>query len=640
MTIASVETALYRIKLPVPLSDSTHGIMTHFELVTVRLRDSDGVEGVGYTYTTGAGGIAAHALIDQGLRSVLMGADGDRIEDLWHKMWWRLHYGGRGGSVSLAVSACDIALYDLKSKRAGMPLWRFLGGYDPAVPCYAGGIDLEALAVVRVPDAAAAAGHDGDESFESTFHDDLRPSAAVRPSAEGLTPAPGRLPLLMQATVETIEDNRVKLTVTVPAAEFETAIDAAFRTIARDVRLPGFRPGKAPRRILEARIGAEAGRQQALQDAIPGYYADAVLANDVDVIAAPEINITAGEDDGDLEFEAVVEVRPVITLSGYEALRVTVPYAAVDDVAVDAQVNRVRDQHAEYVDHSRPLALDDYATLDITGTQDGEPVDGLSVTDFGYVVGSGVVVGELDDNLRGTKTGETIEFDAVLTERFGERAGETVHFSVTVGAAQEKVLPDLTDEWVDENTEWDDIATMRDEIRKRSDLMARVQAQMGLRDAVLATLANLVEVDAPESLVDQEVRTRVNDFGQRLAQQGVDFDQYFAITGMDPEEFLGQTREQATRAVLADLALRSVVVVASTATPLLCAAPTAMLFAVCVTTPQFLLLLVTFSTLTTMPEPAGMLATKALSSACVPRQPAQAARWASRRFCSSTGKGS
>ena len=363
----------------------------------------------------------------------------------------------------------------------------------------------------------------------------------------------------MQATVETIEDNRVKLTVTVPAAEFETAIDAAFRTIARDVRLPGFRPGKAPRRILEARIGAEAGRQQALQDAIPGYYADAVLANDVDVIAAPEINITAGEDDGDLEFEAVVEVRPVITLSGYEALRVTVPYAAVDDVAVDAQVNRVRDQHAEYVDHSRPLALDDYATLDITGTQDGEPVDGLSVTDFGYVVGSGVVVGELDDNLRGTKTGETIEFDAVLTERFGERAGETVHFSVTVGAAQEKVLPDLTDEWVDENTEWDDIATMRDEIRKRSDLMARVQAQMGLRDAVLATLANLVEVDAPESLVDQEVRTRVNDFGQRLAQQGVDFDQYFAITGMDPEEFLGQTREQATRAVLADLALRSVV---------------------------------------------------------------------------------
>jgi len=142
-TIAHLETGHYRIELPVPLSDSTHGTMTHFELVTVRLRDSDGAEGMGYTYTTGAGGVAVHALIDQGLRPVLMGADPDQIEALWHKMWWRLHYGGRGGSVSLAVSAADIALHDLKARRLGTPLWRMLGGFDPLVPCYAGGIDLE-----------------------------------------------------------------------------------------------------------------------------------------------------------------------------------------------------------------------------------------------------------------------------------------------------------------------------------------------------------------------------------------------------------------------------------------------------------------------------------------------------------------
>jgi L-alanine-DL-glutamate epimerase-like enolase superfamily enzyme len=143
MKIASLDTALYRIQLPVPLSDSTHGTMTHFELVTVRVRDEDGAEGVGYTYTTGAGGAAVHALIDQGLRPVLIGADADLIEALWNKMWWRLHYGGRGGSVSLAVSAADIALHDLLARRLGLPLWRFLGGFDPLVPCYAGGIDLE-----------------------------------------------------------------------------------------------------------------------------------------------------------------------------------------------------------------------------------------------------------------------------------------------------------------------------------------------------------------------------------------------------------------------------------------------------------------------------------------------------------------
>src|ERR1700721_3646334 len=115
MKIATLDAALYRIELPVPLSDSTHGTMTHFELVTVRLRDQDGAEGVGYTYTTGAGGAAVHALIAQGLRPVLIGADADLIEALWNKMWWRLHYGGRGGSASVAVSAAHIGLPHLLS---------------------------------------------------------------------------------------------------------------------------------------------------------------------------------------------------------------------------------------------------------------------------------------------------------------------------------------------------------------------------------------------------------------------------------------------------------------------------------------------------------------------------------------------
>ena len=134
MHIASLEAGLYRIALPVALSDSTHGTITHFELITVRLRDRDGAEGIGYTYTVGAGGAAVHSLIDKGLRPVLLGADADAVEALWQKMWWHLHFGGRGGSVSLAVSACDIALWDLKARRFHTPLWRLLGGFDPAVP--------------------------------------------------------------------------------------------------------------------------------------------------------------------------------------------------------------------------------------------------------------------------------------------------------------------------------------------------------------------------------------------------------------------------------------------------------------------------------------------------------------------------
>ncbi len=143
MTIASLESVCYRIPLPVALSDSTHGTMTHFELITARVTDRDGAEGVGYTYTVGASGVAVQQIVERYLRPVLLGRESDRIEALWQSMWWTLHYGGRGGPVSLAISAVDIALWDLAAKRAGKPLWRLLGGFDPRVPCYAGGIDLE-----------------------------------------------------------------------------------------------------------------------------------------------------------------------------------------------------------------------------------------------------------------------------------------------------------------------------------------------------------------------------------------------------------------------------------------------------------------------------------------------------------------
>src|SRR5215475_14176451 len=143
MTIHDLKADHYRIPLPVALSDSTHGTIKGFELVTVRVRDHGGAEGVGYTYTVGTGGAAVLALIGRDLAPLLAGRDAERIEELWQAMWWALHYGGRGGAQVLALSAVDIALWDLRARRQGAPLWRALGGYDPRVPCYAGGIDLD-----------------------------------------------------------------------------------------------------------------------------------------------------------------------------------------------------------------------------------------------------------------------------------------------------------------------------------------------------------------------------------------------------------------------------------------------------------------------------------------------------------------
>jgi L-alanine-DL-glutamate epimerase-like enolase superfamily enzyme len=141
--IRDVQADHYAIPLPVALSDSTHGTLRGFELITVRLRDDDGAEGVGYTYTVGAGGSAIHALLARDLAPLLAGRDAGRIEELWQAMWWALHYVGRGGAAAFAISAVDIALWDLRARRAETPLWRLLGGFDPHVPCYAGGIDLD-----------------------------------------------------------------------------------------------------------------------------------------------------------------------------------------------------------------------------------------------------------------------------------------------------------------------------------------------------------------------------------------------------------------------------------------------------------------------------------------------------------------
>ncbi|MGH7949602.1 MAG: mandelate racemase/muconate lactonizing enzyme family protein [Candidatus Binataceae bacterium] len=141
-TIDRIETGLYLVPLPAVLSDSTHGEMANFELITVRVRDRGGAEGTGYTFTVGRNGAAVTATIERDLVPMLRGADGDRIEWLWQKMWWQLHYGGRGGAAAMAMSAIDIALWDLKARRHATPLWRLLGGHDSRVPCYAGGIDL------------------------------------------------------------------------------------------------------------------------------------------------------------------------------------------------------------------------------------------------------------------------------------------------------------------------------------------------------------------------------------------------------------------------------------------------------------------------------------------------------------------
>ena len=184
MAIRALQADHYRIPLPVALSDSTHGTIRAFELVTVRLRDDEGAEGVGYTYTVGTGGAAVHSLVARDLAPLLGGRDADRIEEIWQAMWWALHYGGRGGAQALAISAVDIALWDLRARREGTPLWRALGGFDPRVPCYAGGIDLDFSldALLRQTDDSLARGFRAIKMKvgRPSLHDDVERVRAMR----------------------------------------------------------------------------------------------------------------------------------------------------------------------------------------------------------------------------------------------------------------------------------------------------------------------------------------------------------------------------------------------------------------------------------------------------------------------------
>jgi trigger factor len=368
-----------------------------------------------------------------------------------------------------------------------------------------------------------------------------------------------RSPGNLTTSVEQLEGNKVRLKVAVPAADVDKAVDAAFRKLASEVRIPGFRPGKAPRQLLEARLGADAARGQALRDSLPDFYAQAVVAEDLDTIAPPEIDITAGEETGDVEFDAVVEVRPVIQVHGYEGLRVEIPAVAVADEAVDQQVDALRERFADLEDKSGPVADGDYASIDIKGYVHDEVIDALSATDFLYEIGSGMLVPKLDDELRGTKAGDILKFNDTLPERFGERAGEEVAFQVLVKEGKRKVLPEPTDDWASEVSEFETMDELRADARQRLELYTKVQAQMLVRDKVLEAATDLVEVDVPDALVAQEMESRLHDLAHRLEAEGATIPQYLQATGQEQEAFVAGVREGSTAAVKADLALRAVV---------------------------------------------------------------------------------
>lgn len=359
----------------------------------------------------------------------------------------------------------------------------------------------------------------------------------------------------MKSTTSALDEpNKVKLTVTLEDSELETALEKAFKKIAGQVNIPGFRRGKAPRALLEVQIGTEAARAQALNDSLPDYCMDAIRQSELDAISAGKIEITEGEDEGTVVFTSDIELRPVPEIPGYKTLEVTIPAIDVTDDDVDEQITRLRTNHATLTEVDRPCKKGDFVTLDIEAERDGDPVPGLNATGYSYEVGAPLQsFGEgFDAKIDGLAVGDEVEFTTSVPPN-----DDDVEFEVVVTAVEERILPELDDAWVSEVTEFATVEELRSDYRKRMEDYRRDAASHAVQDNALAALGELVTEDLPETLVNQEMQRQISTIDQRLRPQGFDIGKLLAMSGQSEEEFLDTIRTESSKSVRIDLALRS-----------------------------------------------------------------------------------
>ncbi len=364
----------------------------------------------------------------------------------------------------------------------------------------------------------------------------------------------------MRSTVEPVAPTRVKINVVVEPDELGPAIERAARRLAREVKVPGFRKGKVPRQVLEARIGREALVAEAVEhEAVPEFYAKAVAEHHVEPLSRGKVEPPDYHDGQPLEFSATVEVKPRIDLPPYRGVEVSRPELDVTDEHVDAQLDQLRERFAQLEVIGRPLAKGDYAQIDLRATRHSDEIPELTRTDFLYELGSGTVAPELDDQLEGNRKGDVLRFNATLPESAGEQlSGQEVTFTVLVKEAKTKVLPKLDDDFAQEASEFDTLDELRSHLRERLEEAASAQVRSELETRVLGTYLDSVEVPLPETLVADELRYRVNRLGQQLGLIGVSLDQYVQGAETTQEQLEADLRAQAERAVKAQLVLEAV----------------------------------------------------------------------------------
>ncbi len=360
----------------------------------------------------------------------------------------------------------------------------------------------------------------------------------------------------MKSAVETLSPTRAKLTVEVPFEELKPSLDAAYKKVAQQINIPGFRKGKVPPMVIDRQVGRGAILDEAINDALPKLYVQALQENHLEPLAQPEIEVTRLEDNEALEFTAEVDVKPEITLPAYDDLSAQVPDVAVTDTDVEDQVQALRERFATLIDIDRPAEDGDFVVIDLTATQDGEPVEGAELSGMSYKVGRGGMLDGLDEALAGMSAGEDKTFTSQLVG--GDLVGQEVEVSVKVTQVQEQELPDYDDEFAQLASEFDTVDELSADVRERLGRGKRLEQAAAARDAVLEALLERVDVPLPETMVTDELNARRQNVEQQLAYAGLTMEKYLEDEGQTAEEFEADLERRVRDAVVAQFILDEV----------------------------------------------------------------------------------
>ena len=359
---------------------------------------------------------------------------------------------------------------------------------------------------------------------------------------------------------EKVEKSQVALTIEVGAAEFQAAVEKAYQKMRKKINVPGFRPGKAPRKLIEGMYGAEVFFEEAINIAFPDAYDEAVKAQELQVVGYPSVELVGDATENGFTFKATVPVYPEVTLGEYKGLSAPKDEVKVSAADVDERVKMLQERNTRLVSVEREAKEGDTAVIDFEGFLDGVPFEGGKGENHSLELGSHSFVPGFEEQVVGMKAGDEKDLDITFPENYTpELAGKAVVFKVKVHEVKEKEAPALDDEFAKDVSEFDTLKDLKADLKKKITEERQREADRVFENTLMEKVAENITADIPDAMVEGQCRQFLDNFKMQIAQSGIPYDQYLKMSGMTEEQLLADAKEPATRQVRVDLAVAAII---------------------------------------------------------------------------------